>query len=376
MATIFKSLKDAGDLKGKKVLLRLDLNVPHNNGVVVGDYRIKKILPTIKYLKEKRAKVIVVSHIGKDGKDSLKDIALYIDKFTKTGFVPSPSFKAINGVISNMKEGSMVILENIRKHKGEEDCSVSFAKDLASLADVYVNEAFSVSHRKHASVVALPKLLPSYAGFLFEEEYEKLNQALNPEKPMLLIVGGAKFDTKLPIIKKYLPMADSVFVSGALSNRIFKEKGYYIGKSLIDKSGFDTKSFVKNKKIVVPIDVVSDKGRTSLPDDLMRGESIMDVGDKTISMLKEYVSKAKFIIWNGPLGNYETGFDKHTNDLLKIIAKSKAKAIVGGGDTLVLVSRLRMEKKFYFASTAGGAMLEFLLKGTLPGIDALRNSKK
>ncbi|MDO8572857.1 MAG: phosphoglycerate kinase [bacterium] len=373
------SLENAKNLKGKRVLLRLDFNVPLKGGRVVDGYRIKCALPTIKFLKSQGAKTIIISHIGSDGEKSLRPVARYLNKKMNVGFYPKLESRDLPNIISAMKHGGVMMLENLRKDPGELKNDMNFAKRLAVLGDVYVNDAFSVSHRDHASVVLLPKLLPSYAGFLFEDEVSHLSRALRPSHPFLFILGGAKFGTKIPLIKKFLRVADRVFVGGALANNFFKEAGYEIGTSLSDNGNFKLKPLFKNKKLIVPSDViVKTKTETLVKDigSIRERDSIKDVGPKTIREIKNVVSRAKFILWNGPLGNYEEGFDKGTIDLLKIIAKSKAESIVGGGDSLALISKLGFEKKFTFVSTGGGAMLDFLANGTLPGIKALLNSKK
>jgi len=373
------SLRDIKDLKGKRVLLRLDLNVPLKGGRVLDAYRIKRALPTIRFLKSQKAKVIILSHIGNDGAKSLRPIARYLNKTMNVGFYPKLDGRDLPQVVSAMREGGIMMLENLRKDPGEKGNDMNFAQHLACLGDIYVNDAFSVSHRSHASVVLLPKLLPSYAGFLFEDEVRHLSRALKPSPPFFFILGGAKFETKIPLIKKFLKLADSVFVGGALSNNFFKEMGYEIGLSVADHKNFSLKPLLKNKKLILPSDVVV-KTRTGrlikTIGSIRERDSIKDAGPKTLRALSAVAARAKFILWNGPLGNYEEGFDKGTIELLRIIANSKAESVVGGGDSLALISKMRLEKKFTFVSTGGGAMLDFLANGTLPGIKALLNSKK
>jgi len=379
--TKLPSLENAKNLKGRRVLLRLDLNVPFKGGRVLDGYRIKRVFPTIKFLKSQGAKTIIISHIeSNEGKSlSLRPVARYLNKKMNIGFYPKPLDNDLPDVISAMKHGGVMILENLRKDPGETGNDINFAKRLAKLGDIYVNDAFSVSHRNHASVVQLPKLLPSYAGFLFEDEVSHLSRALRPSHPFLFILGGAKFGTKIPLIKKFLRIADRVFVGGALANNFFKEAGYEIGESLSDSGNFKLKPLFKNKKLIVPSDVVVKTRTGTLVKNIgsiRERDSIKDAGPKTLREIGNVASRAKFILWNGPLGNYEEGFDKGTIDLLKIIAKSKAESVVGGGDSLALISKLGFEKKFTFVSTGGGAMLDFLANGTLPGIKALLHSKK
>lgn len=348
-----RSIKILKNLKGKTALVRVDFNVPIKNGRVLDDFRIKKTLPTIKFLQKKGAKIILISHLGEDGKKSLKPVANYLKKFVKK---------------------DIVLLENIRRYDGEIKNDLNFAKKLARLGDFYVNEAFSVSHRQHASIVGVPKYLPSYAGFQLEEEIKNLSVVFKkPKHPFLFILGGAKFSTKMPLIKKYLKLADNVFVGGALLNDFLKAKGYEIGKSLVDNTK-GIKEILKNKKLILPIDVVVKNGNKLISrkaNEVKKNEIILDVGNNSIKIIEPYIKKSKLILFNGPLGKYEDGNDRATKKVLKLVARSKAESIIGGGDTVSLVSKMKMENKFSFVSTGGGATLDFLAHGTLPGIKAL-----
>ncbi len=341
-----KSIKDIKNLKGVKVLLRLDLNVPN-------DFRIRKVLPTLKYLYQKGAKTIIISHIDK----TLEPVAEYFNKFFKVTFVKN--YRNILTELERINDGEMILLENIRNWQEEKNNDSKFAKELASLADIYINDAFSVCHREHASIVGIPKYLPSYAGFQLEEEVKHLSECFNPPRPFLFILGGAKFNTKLPLIKKFLNIADFVFVGGALANNFLKEKGMDIGASRVSVEDFNLKEYLNNPKLILPIDFER------------KNNSIVDAGQKTVEELKKYVEKSKFVLWNGPLGEYENGFKKPTLELAEIIAESDAQSIVGGGDTLATISELGLEDKFSFVSTGGGAMIQYLANGTLPGIEAL-----
>jgi phosphoglycerate kinase len=366
-----KNIKEVKSLKGKRVLLRLDLNVPIKNNKIIDDFRIKKILPTIKFLKSKKAKVVIVSHIGRSGNESLKLIAKYI----KSDFFPETIGKEVEAFVSNMKDGDVVLLENLRKNIGEKKNDKKFAESLANLGDIYVNDAFSVSHREHVSIVSLPKLLPSYCGLLMKEEIKNLYISKNPLRPFLFILAGAKFKTKLPLIEKYLKIADNVFVGGALANNFFKAKGIDIGKSLVEEDGIDLKKIMRSKKLILPVDVVVEKNKKILigsPSIIGSSGEVVDDGPETVKELQNIISKAKLVLFNGPLGNYEKGYDKSTIDLLKVITKSRARSIVGGGDTAYIINKLKIENKFTFVSTGGGAMIEFLAKGTLVGIEALK----
>lgn len=337
-----RNIKQIKNIKGKIVLLRVDFNVPIKKGKVEDDFRIRAALPTINFLLKKGAKLVLITHLGENGQASLKPV---IKRFFE---------------ISKINPSKISFLDNIRKFPGEIKNDQNFAKKLLISGNIYVNEAFSVSHRKHASVVSLPKYLPSFVGFQFKNEIDNLSKAFKPQRPFLFILGGAKFSTKLPLIKKYLKIADYVFVGGALANDFLKAKGSKIGKSLVSNAGFEIIKLLKNKKLILPTDFVK------------KGGVIIDIGEKSVKELESIIKKSKFILWNGPLGKYENGGAKATIKILKSIANSKAETILGGGDTVALVSKLKMEKKFSFVSTGGGATLDFLANGTLPGIKALR----
>lgn len=369
-----ESIKKIKNLKGKIVLLRADFNVPIVSSRVRDPFRIDATLPTIEYLKKKGAKVLIISHVGDDS-ESLKPVSKYLAKKVSHIFLSDFESEKTKKVLSNMKAGDVALFENLRRNAGEKENSSLFTKMLASLAEIYVNDAFPVSHRAHASIVGVPKYLPHYAGFQLEREVKHLEYAFKPAHPVLLVVGGAKFDTKLPIINRFKNLADIIFVGGALANTFYKTQGFEIGNSLVDDSAKGIKSMLKNEKIIIAPDAVvfSNGKRKSVPDNgIQKGEVVSDVGPASIELLEDLSKKCKTIIWNGPLGKYESGFGGSTETLLKIFAKSKAKVIIGGGDTAAVVSKLKLEDKFFFVSTGGGATLEYLSKGTLPGIKALK----
>lgn len=368
-----KSIKEIEHLNGVRVLLRLDLNVPIQNGKIMDDYRIRKSEEVLNYLKEKGAKTIIVAHIEGEGEKTLKPIAEYLAKKYPVVFVPN--FKNAFKVSESLTEGQFLLLENIRENEGEKKNDPAFAKELASLADVYVNEAFSVSHRAHASVSAVTQFLPSYAGFQFNREVEHLSLSFNPPRPFIFILGGAKFETKLPLIEKFMKLADYVFVGGALANNFFKEKGMEVGVSVVSEENFDLKRYFESTKLVLPVDIENQNHEIKRVDAVTKEDKMLDVGPDTIAVLKDVISKCKFVLWNGPLGNYEAGYKKPTLMLAKIIAESGVQSAVGGGDTLAAIAELGLEDKFTFVSTGGGAMLDFLANETLPGIQALKESK-
>jgi phosphoglycerate kinase len=370
----FKKLTDLTDLRGKRVLLRLDLNVPIVGEEVRDDFRIQRALPTLQFLKDAGAKTIVIAHIENELTDSLGRVAAYVSKLIEVkAFVSRLADAPI--VVSALKEGEIIILENLRTDPGEKDNGPGFAARLASLADIYVNDAFSVSHREHASIVGVPRLIPGYVGPLLAREIEELSKAFTPPKPFLFILAGAKFDTKLPLVEKFLELADNIFVGGALANDLFKEKGLEVGLSMTAKTPVDLKHIEKNPKLVLPTDVVVTNALArsiKTPDLIGPDETIYDAGPRTISALSDMLSEARFVLWNGTLGAYEMGFSEGTESLAKAIVESGARSVIGGGDTIAAVSKIGILDKFSFVSTGGGAMIEFLAKGTLPGIEVLK----
>lgn len=358
------------DLQGKRVLVRFDLNVPIGDDGLVHDSdadRIRKSLPTLDYLKNAGAQVIIIAHIGRDPKETLKPVADYM----KIPLFPLKDFS-----VAELEHNQVVLLENLRSIPGEELNDPEFAAHLASYAELYVNDAFSVSHRAHASVVGVAQLLPAYAGLQLEQEIENLDRALHPEHPAVLIMGGAKFETKLPVIQKLLPLVDTVFIGGALANNFYKEKGYEVGKSLVD-TGARLGDLVNNVKIMIPDEVVvQNDGEHDLGGPAKSAQQISPA-DRIVDVvipesLIQKINESKTIIWNGPMGNYENGFSAGTESLTRIIAASGAYSIIGGGDSVALIEQLGLEKSFGFLSTGGGAMLEYLAQGTLPGIEVLK----
>lgn len=372
-----KFLSETSDtqISGKRVLLRADLNVPMQKGKVADTYRIRRSTKTILFLREKGAKVVICAHTGRDPKETLEPIAEELRKYVPVTFVRDVVGSDAHMAVRAMREGDVLMLENVRRMPGEKENDPAFSAALAAYADVYVNDAFSVSHRAHASVVGVAELLPSYGGFLFEEEVKNLAFALTPEHPGLAILGGAKFETKQPLIKKLLEQYDQVFLAGAIVNDVLKAKGFPVGSSLVSE-GAPERSVLDNPKLIIPHDVLVERpdrqASVRKVEDVRDDEKIVDIGPESFAKVLPHVQSAKTILWNGPTGWYEGGYDDWTHAFAQAIAESSARSIVGGGDTVAAIGKNGLEEQFTFLSTAGGAMLEYLLNGTLPGIDALQ----
>lgn len=371
------SILNVEDLKGKTVLLRASLNVPIKNGEVVECFRIESALETIKFLQNAEAKVVLIGHIGREPIETLEPVHRVL-----TTLVGSKWGGVISGAkeqLSSLQNGEVILFQNLRQDQREEDNDDVFAKELASLADIYVNDAFADSHRKHASIVGVPKYLPSYFGASFIKEYKALSTVMEPKRPSLFIIGGAKFDTKLPLILRYAKEYDQVFIGGALANDLFRARGLPVGQSLVSDIDLKDSELLSCQNIILPESVVVDGLAGKLEKDISEvnaDEKILDAGRKSLESIKDLVKTASTILWNGPLGNYEMGFASGTETLAKMIAESGAYSVVGGGDTIASIRSLGLSDKFSFLSTAGGAMLTFLETGTLPAIDAVLRSPK
>ncbi|MFH1178406.1 MAG: phosphoglycerate kinase, partial [bacterium] len=310
---------------------------------------------------ERGAKVILIGHIGEKGTETLAPVAEALGKLIQgVSFFPETIGPRARNAIRDLSPGNILVLENLRRNTGEQANDRLFAKELASLADIFVQDSFDSCHRTHASIVGVPKILPSYAGFLLEEEVRELSKALSPKHPALAVIGGMKFITKEAVLAKLFMIYDRVFVGGALANDFLKASGKEVGKSLVSNIDTDViKNALSNPRIVLPFDSV------------VVNEMIVDHGLGTTAILADLVKKAKTIVWNGPLGNYENGFTQATDAFTRAVADSSAYSVVGGGDTVAAIENLGLLPHFSFVSTGGGAMLEFLAHGTLPGIDAL-----
>lgn len=367
-------LGDASDFNGKKVIVRASLDVPVEHGVVTNEFRIEKALPTIHYLSERGAEVIVLTHVGRDPKNTTEPIFHALKKYLSVSHIEAVIGDGVHARIEALNVGEVLLLGNLRAYKEEEENDVEFARTLASYADYYVNDAFAVSHRAHASIVGIPTYLQGFVGLTFVEEYENLSRALEPEHPAVFILGGAKFETKVPLIERYAESYDSVILGGALANDFLKGRGFEVGKSLVSPVDLSESPLIYRDNICVPVDVVAKGERgdnTVSVSAVAPDESILDIGPESVNIIAPYIEDAKTILWNGPLGYYEGGYDAATKACAKLIAESDAFSIVGGGDTVAAIESLGLSDKFGFLSTAGGAMLEFLEKGTLPGIEVL-----
>ncbi len=390
-----KSIKDQENLDQKKVLLRLDLNVPLKGGVITDQTRINKILPIINFLLSKNSRIIVISHIGRpDGKKntdlSMKPICKNLEKKInrKIRLISDDIFQLKKGDLFEDKRDEIVFLENIRFYKEEEKNDTSFAKQLASLADLYVNDAFSCSHRDHTSVSRITEFLPSYAGLQLEAELNALKKVTSEiKKPITCIIGGSKVSTKIGIIKNLIPKFNNIIIVGGMANNILYHKGKQIGKSIKEENCGEIieEIFEKSKhyscSITFPIDVLVGKNLNSISkikelNEIDEDDLILDIGPKTINAIKEIIENSETVLWNGPAGYFEnSNFAKGSYEIAKaIVKKNKNKSIysvVGGGDTIALINKINVMKDFNFVSTAGGAFLEYLEGKDLPGIKAL-----
>jgi len=338
-----KTVRDA-EMAGKRVLVRVDFNVPIENGVMGDDMRIKAAVPTLELIKKNgAAKIVLMTHWGRPtGVDeSLRTAPLFaqLGKYTDTS--------------------GMEMLENLRFNPGEESNDEAFSKELAAHGDVYVDDAFAVMHRPAASVVGVAKLLPAFAGLLVEREVEKISAALNPANPALAIVGGAKFETKIPLLTVLLEKYDQVLLGGALANDMLRARGMDVKASVVSDQA-PPADMVGDARILVPTDYV------------WQDDKIMDIGADTTHHWSTLLAMQQFVLWNGPVGWYEKGFGAGTDALAHVLESSQARAVIGGGNTAEAVSKIKLDPERIFISTGGGAMLEFIANGTLPGLEPLK----
>lgn len=365
------TLPDLHTFKDKRIVVRVDWNMPVQDGVITDTSRFDITVPFLKELSLAGAKIVLLTHYGEKG-ESLKVIASHVIKTLPfISFVPSLDFNEIEQQAHELRAGDGVLLENVRMWKGETDNIPSLAQSFASLGTVFINDAFSVSHREHASVVGIAQLVLSYFGPTLVRELEHLTQALTPLKPALLLVGGAKISTKLSLIQKYLDQGVHVFVGGAMVHTIWKSRGIDIGKSLYDPNYILSDALTHHPLLLTPSDVVLSTGETVPYDKIPSDGMVVDCGNETAAMIGKVISSSKTVIANGPLGLYEKGWLHGSEQILTAIAHGPALSYIGGGDTVAVANSLHLLKKFTFVSLGGGAMLEYLSSGTLAGIDAV-----
>jgi len=384
--------------EGKKVLLRVDLNVPMKNGAITESSRIEKIIPTIKLLIEKNAKIIILSHIGRPKgkvikgmtlKPISKKLASLLDR--KVIFYKNVINENTLSEINKIKNASIIMLENIRFNKGEESNDIEFSKKLSNLGDIYVNDAFSCSHRSHASVEGITKYIPSYFGLQIKEEVDALNKITSEiKKPVTLIIGGSKISTKIKIINNLIKKFNNIVIVGGMANTMLKHTGLKVGNSICENDcGPLIKKILENSKkyncsVTCPIDVVVSKnlegtGTNKNINEIDDNDMILDVGPKTISLIKKIIDSSNTVLWNGPAGYFENpNFQNGTKQILEIISektkKDKIFSVAGGGETVAAINKFKKLNSFTFVSTAGGAFLEHLEGKALPGIKALNQN--
>ncbi len=355
----------------RTVIVRVDWNMPITEGVISDTSRFDVTVPFLKELSFNGAKIVILTHFGEKG-ESLKIIADHVTKALPfIAFVPLTNFGELSGVARTIERGQGMLLENVRMWEGETENSHALAKSFASLGEVFINDAFSVSHREHASVVGIAKEMVSYFGPTFTRELEHLTKALTPVKPALLIVGGSKIATKLALIEQYLDQGVHVFVGGAMVHNIWKERGLEIGKSLYDPNYELPDSFIRHPLLMTPKDVVLTDGTTVPYDKIPTDGVVVDCGNETVTYVENAIRESKTVIANGPLGLYEKGWLHGSEQILTKLAHSGVTSYIGGGDTVSVAHSLNLLHSFSFVSLGGGAMLDFLASGTLVGIDAV-----
>lgn len=387
-----RTVKDLVGLKDKVVLLRVDFNVPlDDSGKILDDTRIINALPTIEYLIKQEAKVVILSHLGRpkgfNVRMSLWPIALVLMRKLpcNVSFCYNVIGAEAKDRVANLKGGNVLVLGNTRFYQEETECDMKFAKEIASMGSVFVNDAFGVAHRENASNFGLARILPNAIGLLMEKEMTVLSQAMEePKKPFVAVLGGAKVQTKVKILNKFIEKADVILIGGAMAYTFLAAMGQPIGESIYYPDSINVakeilaKAKQEGKTILLPVDHVcthkSDKKNRKYVVDKMIGDMVgYDIGDKTIKLYADEIAKAGQIFWNGPMGLYEQkAFEKGTLEIAKAIGNAKGYSIVGGGDTVAAVNHFRLGDKMNYISTGGGATLKFLEEGTLPCIEVIQ----
>ena len=384
-----KTVKDI-DLKGKRVLMRVDFNVPMQDGKVTDDKRIKASLPTIQYVLDQGASLLLMSHLGrpKGGPDPEFSLRAAADVLAShlgvpVKMAPDTIGPEVEVMAKGLKPGEVLMLENTRFHKGEEKNDLELAKQMAALADVYVNDAFGSAHRAHSSTEGVAQFLPAVSGFLMEQELEYLGRAVgNPEHPYVAILGGAKISDKIDVVETLLSKADKLIIGGGMANTFLAAKGLNMQDSLVEEASLETAKSILEKagdKLVLPVDaVIADKfeenanSQVVAVDKIPAGWRMLDVGPKTLELYKQALEGARLIVWNGPVGVFEMPkFAEGTFALAKLLAESGATTVIGGGDSASAVKKAGVAKQMTHVSTGGGASLEFLEGKELPGVAAL-----
>ena len=378
------TLKDFNFLN-KRVLMRVDFNVPlDEKGKITNDKRIKAVIPTIKYLLNKKAKLILMSHLGRPEGKVVKNLKMDNIANHLAMLLMEKVAKLDDCVDIQIPNERIVMLENLRFHKEETENNKNFAKKLATNVDLYVNDAFGSCHRAHASVDAITHFLPSCAGLLLEKEIKNLDLQ-NPKKPFIGILGGSKISDKIEIMKELLKKVDKLLLGGAMIFTFYKAQGLELGKSLVEKEKLElAKELLRDykDKLILPIDIVvaNRKDNKAIPktvkiDGILKDRYGLDIGEASIKLFKKKLAKAKTIIWNGPLGLFEIEkFAKGTHEIAKFLARSKAKTIVGGGDSIAALEKFKLESKMTHVSTGGGAFIELIEGKKIPGIEALEKN--
>ncbi|NYE57315.1 phosphoglycerate kinase [Carboxydothermus ferrireducens] len=390
-----KSIRDV-EVKGKKVFVRVDFNVPLNeNREITDDTRIRAALPTIQYLREQGAKLIVASHLGRpkgqfNEKYSLKPVAKRLAELLgiEVKMAPDVVGPEVEKMAGELRPGEVLLLENVRFYPEEEKNDPEFARKLARLAEIFVNDAFGAAHRAHASTAGIASYLPAVAGFLMEKEINFLSRALNnPERPFVAIIGGAKVSDKIGVIENLLGKVDALLIGGGMANTFLKAMGYETGKSLVEEDKVNLAGELMNKakevgvKLLLPSDVVvAPRIEAGVPSKIVAVDSIpaeemaLDIGEKTAKLFREEILKAKTVVWNGPMGVFEVEpFDRGTVAVAEAVAESGALSVVGGGDSVAAVEKAGVADKITHISTGGGASLEFLEGKKLPGVEVLND---